>query len=221
MIIALIGLKGGTGKTTLGIGIACEAMQRGRRVLCLDTDPCGPVAYWAQRSADDSVPTVLGMSGSALEDPSHLRALALGYDLTVVDCPSGSIRTSLNVLAAADLALIPCGPSPLDVWSLTDSFALVTRARLTNPGLHAATVINRADPRTLLGETLPGDLRRCGVPTLSSHVGRRVLHAESIAAGASVTTYAPRSAAAAEVRELVDEVEALTPRCSADAHVQH
>jgi len=41
MIVALAGQKGGAGKTTVAICLACEAFERGQRVLLVDADPQG------------------------------------------------------------------------------------------------------------------------------------------------------------------------------------
>ncbi len=46
-----------------------------------------------------------------------------------------------------------------------------------------------------------------GLPILDAELAYRVAYQEALAAGQGVTAYAPKDAAAAEVRALVDELE--------------
>src|SRR5689334_1450018 len=48
--LLLMGMKGGTGKSTLAIHLAVAATQAGRRVTLMDTDPQATVMTWGQRS---------------------------------------------------------------------------------------------------------------------------------------------------------------------------
>lgn len=50
--IALVSKKGGTGKSTLAIGLAIAAMQDGHKVCLLEADPQGTVSNWHRRGAD-------------------------------------------------------------------------------------------------------------------------------------------------------------------------
>ena len=50
--IAFTSQKGGTGKSTLAIGLAVVAMEDGERVFILETDPQGTVSYWSARRSN-------------------------------------------------------------------------------------------------------------------------------------------------------------------------
>src|SRR5580658_3568838 len=65
--IALVSKKGGTGKSTLAIGLATAALADGHKVCLLETDPQGTVSHWRRRrmQAEPAVETV--NDGSEIE----------------------------------------------------------------------------------------------------------------------------------------------------------
>lgn len=215
---ALVNQKGGTGKTTLGIALACELHRRGERVLLVDTDPQGTARTFAAIAAEagHEGPTVAAM-GPGLHRPDQLPRIAEGFGQVVIDCPPGTGQVQRSALVVADVALLPVGPSPAEVWALAETIPVVEEARTIRPDLRAALVINRRDPRTALGRAVRESLATAGLPILAAEVGLRVAFAEALAAGLGPTVYAPGSEAAAEVRALADEVLALAGAAPAPA----
>ncbi|MCA9700284.1 MAG: AAA family ATPase [Myxococcales bacterium] len=204
MLLALAGLKGGTGRTTLAVALAAEAHARGRRTLLVDLDPRRDAHAWSL-SAGNLAPPTLALSG-ATGQAERLRALSLGHDLTVIDTPSDP-EVLDAVLEVAELALLPCRPSPFDVWATGDAAQACLRARnLSNPRLQFAVIPNAVDPRTTLGASLPEDLRALGLPVLNLVIRRRIAHAEAMAHG--------EPASAPDLVELFETVEALQAHCS-------
>src|SRR5262245_4570065 len=122
MIIAFCGQKGGAGKTTAALVTATEWLLRGRRVLLVDADPQGSAKTWGEVAAEggSAAPTVVAM-GAGLHRPDQLPALARSFDLTLIDCPPRHGEIQRAALMVADLAVLPCGPSGLDVWALGES----------------------------------------------------------------------------------------------------
>jgi ABC-type Na+ transport system ATPase subunit NatA len=49
MIVAVLGEKGGTGKTTLATNLAGMRAAEGRDVLIIDADRQGSASYWAEK----------------------------------------------------------------------------------------------------------------------------------------------------------------------------
>lgn len=209
-ILALAGQKGGAGKTTVAISVAVESMARGRRVLVIDADPQGSGRLWASAAADlgTEIPTVVGMALGA-QTAAQVLHLASGYDLTVIDCPPQLDAVQRAAMMLSHRVLLPCGPSLLDVGSLGRSIDLVKEAQASKPGLRAALVITRRQHRTTVGREVRAALEASGVPVLRAECTFRVTYQEMIAAGMGPTTFAPKSAAADEVRALVTELEGL------------
>ena len=128
MIIALTGQKGGVGKSTTAISIACEAMTRGLSVLLVDADPQQTVATWhaVANESGHPTPTVIAMAAT-MHRPDQLPKIAAAFDLVVIDCPPRNGDIQKAALMVADVALLPSGPSGADAWALASSLDIVRR----------------------------------------------------------------------------------------------
>ena len=113
-VIALVGNKGGAGKTTLCINLASALAERGATVV-LDADPQQSSHNWHAISDGDGAFPVISASEDVAAAAEHHAEMAR---YVLVDCPPSvhSQQTS-DALSRADLALIPVQPSPLDLWA--------------------------------------------------------------------------------------------------------
>jgi chromosome partitioning protein len=221
MLLALAGLKGGTGRTTLAVALAAEARARGRRTLLVDLDPRGDAHAWSLGAACRA-PTTLRLPGAVAGQAERLRALAFGHDLTVIDTPSDAELLAI-VAEVAELMLVPCRPSPMDAWAAVDTVdtCLCARSLLDSSRMQVAVVPNAVDPRTTIGAALPNDLRALGLPVLECMVTRRVAHQEAMAHSSTASLDDPASPAAREIHELLDAIEALQTRYGDVHHLFH
>lgn len=210
MILALCGQKGGSGKSTAALAIACELQERGERVLLVDGDPQGSARAFGQVAAEFGyeAPTIVGM-GADLHRPHQLPALAGDFAHVVLDTPPRLAEVQRAALMVAELAVLPCGPSGLDAWSLGESLELVRAAQNVHPALVACVLLARKVSGTVLARGAREALAECGLPILKGELGFRIAFQEAPAAGLGVTRYAPTSEAAGEVRALVDELLTL------------
>jgi chromosome partitioning protein len=220
MLLALAGLKGGTGRTTLAVALAAEARARGRRTLLVDLDPRGDAHAWSL-GAGSAAPTTLRLPGADMAQVERLRALAFGHDLTVLDTSADAEQLAC-VAEIAELILIPCRPSPMDAWAAVDTVSTCLCApRVDGWRLQVAVLPNAVDPRTTIGAALPNDLRTLGLPVLECSVARRIAHQESMAHGSTASLDAPGSAAARDIHELLDAIEAMQYRYGESRHLHH
>ena len=210
MIVALAGQKGGAGKSTVAIALAAELVARGATVLLVDADPQGTARTWGDvaSEAGHALPTIVAM-GATMHRPEQLPRVATSYDHVVIDCPPRHGEIQRSALMVSDVVILPCGPSAADAWALTTSVELVSEARALRPALGAFIVITRKQGHTALSKGARDVLTQTGLDVLATELGYRVAFAEALGAGLGVTTYAPRDAAAAEVRALTDEILAL------------
>ena len=100
--IAVVSMKGGSGKTTVAAHVAAAAAHQGRRVALLDTDPQQSASRWGDRR-DAAVPVVLTVPPSRLA--AELQRCA----------DAGTAARVRAVTAAAVLALLTgCAPRGQD-----------------------------------------------------------------------------------------------------------
>jgi chromosome partitioning protein len=203
-VIALVGNKGGAGKTTLAINLASAFNELAPTVL-LDADPQGSSLQWFNIAGDECV---LNVADASIGVEDQVRS-AGDVSYCVVDCPpsvhSDQTRDALRV---SDLVIIPVQPSPLDLWASVHIETEVNKARKVNPGLRALLVINQSEPRTRLSRLAADALQELSLPAASTAIHRRVAHRNAILQGRSVLQMGSRGAAAAdEIRQLIDELK--------------
>jgi chromosome partitioning protein len=161
-VIAVVGLKGGSGKTTVTVGLA-SAMPGS---LVIDMDLQASASKWAQASGGKINVVGPGADLQALIQPARD---AGGW--VFIDTPPGHPETTAAALRTADEALIPIGPSPLDVAQVTETLRLIASVR---PELPVCVVLNRVRAGTLIGEAARSALAEDGVPVADAALPERV-----------------------------------------------
>ena len=210
-IIVSGNLKGGTGKTTIAVNLACALSTRGHGVALLDVDPQGTANHWAGRGAlplhvEAAPPSGLVGRQRWLQRAVELRDAA---DIVVVDMPPSSAPTLASALMVADLLLIPITASAVDVPPTAEVLRLVREAREARRGDSRPTaflVPNRIDPNARHDDATRDAfacLRERWSPTINQHVE----HGCAFAAGVWIGDYAPGSRAAEEMLALSVAVE--------------
>ena len=203
-LIALVGNKGGAGKTTLSVNVAsCLAKQS--TVAVVDADPQGSSLQWrAFSSREDAVPVI--EANEHLEQQA--KQLLDDYEYVVIDCPpSVHAPQTTQALAFSDIALVPVQPSPIDLWATVHIEEAVTKARNTNTNLNALLVINQLEPRTTLSRLVRDALSEIGLPVADTALRRRAIYRSSALEGKSVFDMGSRGRDAAnELQQLIHEV---------------
>jgi len=204
-VIAVSGLKGGIGKSTVAVNLACALHRASHRTLLVDADPQGTSRAWAALAAErgQEGPPVASIDGKTLR--RDLARIGQGFAFVIIDTPprlGTEVRASMM---AAQLVLLPVISGGPDVWALEDTVALVQEAQALRPELAAFVLLNRAD-RTVLAREAASAIAALDVPVLVTRFGSRVAYGEATLAGLGVVDYAPDSEAAFEVRRLVREL---------------
>ena len=203
-VIAVVGNKGGAGKTTLSINLAA-GLAKQSSIAVVDADPQGSALQWrAFADHQDSIP-VFEASDAIAEQVAEL---SQHYDYVVIDCPPSVHAPQTNaVLEFGDLALIPVQPSPVDLWATVHIEQAIERAHATNPSLQAMLVINQIETRTTLSRLVREALSAIALPVANTALRRRAVYRSSALEGKSVYEMGRRGAdAVAELEQLIQEV---------------
>jgi chromosome partitioning protein len=201
--IALISRKGGTGKSTLAIGLAIAAIEAGQKVCFIEADPLGTISNRRRRRGTTNEPAVECVhDGYALAQCVALLENR-GATLTIVDTAGGWSDASTAAIGVADLCLIPARPSPADIEAAAPALRAIRAA-----GKPFAFVLNQTparsyrlnDAATSLGETATS-LNLAGVLALP-YIVQRNDQQDALGAGLAVTEFASDGKSATEIRAL-------------------
>ncbi len=200
MIIGVLNLKGGVGKTTISVNLAHAFSLIGHRVLLVDADPQGSALAWSSVRAEEPLFPVVGMPKPTLH--KDLPAIAVDYAYVIIDGAPRVNELARAAIIASDFILIPVQPSPYDVWASDEIVRLIREARIFKPSLDAAFTINRKIVNTAIGRDVESALAAYELPILNAAICQRVTFAESAAQGRTVFEVDPAGIAANEVRKL-------------------
>lgn len=201
-IITTVQQKGGAGKTTFAAHIAVAAAESGLHVIALDIDPQASLSAWGELRAESRPALsveVEAIAGHRARDVANRRAE--DCDLVVIDAPPHAETETRQALRAADLAIAPIQPSPLDLWA---SKAVLDAAEKASCPLVLA--LNKTPPRARLVDEIAAAAEKLGAPLLTSRLGARVAFAEAMGRGLTAIETATRSIAANEARALYAEI---------------
>lgn len=213
-IIAVAGRKGGIGKSTIAGNLAGEFAAMGRTVVVLDADPQHSLSAWAAQGEGmlrASVQEVRGGTANALA--TKVRAAEETADVILIDTPPGMPETAYQAALLADLVLLPCGPSPLDLFALKEALALALKARAERRSKKPRIrfVPSKVLMSTNLGRSLSDSLEKMGKKVLPP-ISQRIVLAEAVSAGLTICEYAPSSVSHTEFKELARAVDKLVKK---------
>jgi chromosome partitioning protein len=157
------------------------------------------------------VDKVKGANPDALR--AQTRSAEKSADIVLIDTPPGMPDTIYQAALLADLLLLPCGPSPLDLFSLKEALSLALQARAARRAKRPRIrfVPSKVLMNTNLGRGLSASLEDMGKKVLPP-IGQRIVVAEAVMSGLTVCEYAPNSASRAEFKSLAKAVDKIIGR---------
>jgi chromosome partitioning protein len=164
--LAVVNLKGGTGKTTSATALAFALNTRGRTLL-VDADPQGSALAWSEE-AGFPFPTT-GLPARDL----HTRLVQIGadYDHIVIDTPPGIQAVVRSAVLSADTVLIPLSPSGVELRQMAPTFQLLAELEPHTPVLRV--LLTQVHPRTVASRVARDLLMHVEVPLLTTEVPHR------------------------------------------------
>ncbi|MCB9947924.1 MAG: ParA family protein [Rhodospirillaceae bacterium] len=202
-VITVAQQKGGAGKTTLVAHLAIAFRQGGKSVATVDIDPQASLTRWveARRAMRGDGIDITHSQITGWRTASEVERLARSHDIVVIDSPPHAETEARLAVRAANLAIVPVQPSPMDFWATTPTLEMAKQERVP-----ALIVLNRVPPRAKLAEAVIAKMAELGVEVAETHVGNRVGFAAALLEGQSVTETEKGTRAAKEIRALATEV---------------
>lgn len=200
MIIALTNSKGGVGKSTLAVHLAAWLKDQGSSVALVDADSQGSSSRWLREAAPDIAVFRLQMPDDILDQAPKLAAQ---FEHLVIDGPAGLSEVTRTILLVADLALLPCGPSVLDVRTAIDVIRVLKQAQMIRHGPPQAVLVpNKLQVQYRLSRELLETARSLEIPSIAG-LRLRQAYADAAGQGTVVWRLGPRGQTAAlEIKEV-------------------
>ncbi|HEY1239721.1 MAG TPA: ParA family protein [Bryobacteraceae bacterium] len=207
-VISVLNLKGGCGKSTIAVNLACELASGGEKVLLIDNDAQGTARHWWTNGR-------LPLKGEFMplendEDGERMvRAAAARQErYLVLDAPAHVTAATLAASKIADLVLIPITASGIDLVATEAAVELVRQARaLRRSGSPRCLIVpSKIDRRTDAGRQIDQRLQGFGEP-VGPAIHQKIAFVEAFGAGQWIGEYAPQSAAHYDIASLAIAVK--------------
>lgn len=194
--IALVNQKGGCGKTTLALHLAAAFWLAGEDVLVVDLDPQASATEWHD-ARENPMPHVESVQPARLGKVlAHAREIGTGA--LVIDTAPHNEAAALDAARAADLVIVPCQPSIMDLRAMRKTADLLHLVKVP-----AVAVLNSVpaygavadEAAEMIADTL-------GLPVCPIRIGDRVAYSRCLISGQVAQEVEPKGKAASEVEQL-------------------
>ncbi len=203
--VAVVGRKGGSGKTTIAVHLALGFALRGRRTILADADPQrSAIEVFKGRSELGALhpgPELIATSGSKLF-ALKTAAMNSACEALVIDTPAVLEDETAKAVVLSDLSLLVVRPTFLDLSAAVRTSSIIRQLR--RPGL---VVLNQAPaPREAVEPPIVKraiealDLLR--LPIAPVVVRARAAYQSVLESGRSAEELSAETVAAQEMREL-------------------
>ncbi len=173
-VIAMVSPKGGVGKTTATVNLACQ-LARAAQVKILDADPNRPVEQWSKLpNKPANVSVVTGVDEDNIID--HIEQAKSDTQFVLVDCEGTASRTVAYAVGSADLVIIPTQGSQLDARQAGRALGLVQAAeKMGRRKIPVRVLFTRSSPaiRTKNLDNVQTQLREAGFEMFETHLNER------------------------------------------------
>jgi chromosome partitioning protein len=193
--ISIVSQKGGAGKTTLVIHLAVAASHAGMNTAIVDLDPQASSTKWADRR-QTALPVVISAHATRL---SHVleTARSEGGELAIIDTAPHSDNAALEAARMADVVLVPCRPSILDLEAISNSLDIAKLAHKP-----ATVILNAIAPSGSEADEAEEAITQLGGEACPIRLVHRVAYARAVVYGQAAQEYEPHGKAAQEIKAL-------------------
>lgn len=194
--LAIIGQKGGNGKTTMALGLAVAAVLEGKLIAVIDLDPQTTSTNWSDRREVEH-PAVVSCQVSRLRTVLE-GAKEQGVELVVIDTAGKSTEAAIEAAKVADMVILPIRPQLFDIETLLNVKDIMTLAGnpITMVVINAAPVQGRRHLDTIEA------IERMGFQVCPVVIFQRAAYGDATNLGQTAMEFSPTSKAALELNEL-------------------
>lgn len=204
-IIAVANTKGGVGKSTTAVNLAAWLHEQGHRVLLADCDTQHSSSEWLKEACPEVESVLLDKPNDILNE---LPLLAADVDYVVADGPGSQTETSRALLLRADLAIVPCKASMLEVRALAKATEVLRQAQEIRGGKpDAVIVLSMVGKNYRLTKDMEAAAETLNLPLAETPLILRQVYADAPGQGAVVWQMGARAKEAAkETRRLFAQI---------------
>jgi chromosome partitioning protein len=183
--LAIVNLKGGSGKTVSSFFLATVLSRRGRTLL-VDCDPQGSTLSWSRLAEEDDCsdgesPSFAVMGLPVKDVHRRIRPFESDYEHIVLDTPPGELAIVRSALMAADVALIAVPPTPIDLDRVIPSLELVADVE-DMTGLSFRVLLTRVRRISREGRDTREAMAEMGLPLLEADIPALGFYSDSFGA---------------------------------------
>ena len=216
MIVSILNQKGGVGKTTIAVNLACALNASGQNefeCLLVDSDPQGSTRDWNALSKNKHVDTI-GLDRPSIE--KDIQSHAKRYNWTIIDGAPGTASNpwalSCATIRCSDIILIPVKPSDLDYYASEALVDMIKALQMRygesgyQQNLKAAFIISQQITRSRSVQMIHERLASFELPIFNAYTCNRLSYVYSINEGQSVI-HTNDKVAAQEIYNLANELK--------------
>ncbi|MEW4569508.1 ParA family protein [Tautonia sp. JC769] len=209
MIIVIANSKGGVGKSTLAVHLAAWLHKQGHRVTLADCDTQQSSSEWVREAVPEVRAVRLDNPDMILND---LPSLGQEADYVIADGPGSQTETSRALLLRADLAIVPCKASMLEVRALAKATEVLRQAQDIRAGKpDAVIVLSMIGKNYRLTKDMMDAAAALNLPLANKSLVLRQVYADAPGQGSVVWNLGARA------QEAADEVDQLFREILPDA----
>jgi chromosome partitioning protein len=203
--LGVIAQKGGTGKTTLSVHLAVQAVRDALRVLLVDIVPQASATAWWKRRQDEQ-PELIQAKGKAL--PRILEhAQQQAYDIVIADTAPHNSTDAVECARLSDHVIIPTRPAILDLDAIGATTEIVNEISDSS-----TIVLNACPPPRHFGEAhivteSREALKHYGLPVCEVADSQRAAFSHALIDGRAAAEFDSGGRAAQEIARLWDIIK--------------
>ena len=204
-VITIAQQKGGAGKSTLAAHLGVAFSKFGAKVALIDTDPQQTITNWRNIREKNvlSKNFVLEFSSSTGWKVGNEINRFSKSDIIIIDSPPHMETETKSAIRAANLVIIPCQPSPNDLWATDATLRIIEKEEK-----EMILVLNRCSHQSKLLKQVEAHFSN---KIKKYIIGNRVAFAGAMMSGLTAIETEPNSIATNEILQIAKNMYNFFP----------